>query len=103
VPRIIVMADRPTDTVMLSERIGVADVDSEHCERSCWSACRGRSAMLTWPSKPTAGSEVPAPRCGPVERSGKFKGFLGQTRRRGVGICGQAAAVSDRHVSSTAV
>jgi len=30
VPRIIVIADSATDTVMLSERIGVADLDSEH-------------------------------------------------------------------------
>lgn len=30
VPRIIVMADSATDTVMLSERIGVGDLDSEH-------------------------------------------------------------------------
>ena len=29
-PRIIVIADSATDTVMLSERIGVADLDSEH-------------------------------------------------------------------------
>jgi hypothetical protein len=41
VPRIIVMADRPTDTVMLSERIGAADLDSEHfraqlLERLSW-------------------------------------------------------------------
>ena len=41
VPRIIVMADRATDTVMLSERIGVADLDGEHfraqlLERLSW-------------------------------------------------------------------
>lgn len=41
VPRIIVMADSATDTVMLSERIGVADLDSEHfraqlLERLSW-------------------------------------------------------------------
>ena len=30
VPRIILMSDSETDTVMLSERIGVADLDSEH-------------------------------------------------------------------------
>lgn len=30
VPRIIAIADSATDTVMLSERIGVADLDSEH-------------------------------------------------------------------------
>jgi hypothetical protein len=30
VPRIIVRADRPTDIVMLSERISVADFESEH-------------------------------------------------------------------------
>ena len=41
VPRIIVMAERPTDTLMLSERIGVADLDSEHfraqlLERLSW-------------------------------------------------------------------
>ena len=40
-PRIIVMAERPTDTLMLSERIGVADLDSEHfraqlLERLSW-------------------------------------------------------------------
>ena len=29
-PRIIVMDDSATDTVMLSERIGIADLDSEH-------------------------------------------------------------------------
>jgi hypothetical protein len=41
VPRIIVVADRATDTVMLSERIGVADLDGEHfraqlLERLSW-------------------------------------------------------------------
>jgi len=41
VPRIIVIADRPTDSVMLSERISVADLDSEHfrarlVERVSW-------------------------------------------------------------------
>jgi hypothetical protein len=41
VPRVIVMAASATDTVMLSERIGVADLDSEHfraqlLERVSW-------------------------------------------------------------------
>jgi hypothetical protein len=41
VPRIIVMADRPTDIVMLSERISVAHFESEHfraqlVERLSW-------------------------------------------------------------------
>jgi hypothetical protein len=41
VPRIIVMADSATDRVMLSERVGVADLDSEHfraqlLERLSW-------------------------------------------------------------------
>ena len=40
-PRIIVMADSATDTVMFSERIGVADLDSKHfraqlLERLSW-------------------------------------------------------------------
>ena len=40
-PRIIVMADSATDSVMLSERVGVADFDSEHfrarlLERVSW-------------------------------------------------------------------
>ena len=40
-PRIIVMADSATDSVMLSERVGVADLDSEHfraqlLERLSW-------------------------------------------------------------------
>jgi hypothetical protein len=40
-PRIIVMADSATDSVMLSERVGVADFDSEHSvaqqlERVSW-------------------------------------------------------------------
>jgi hypothetical protein len=40
-PRIIVTADRPTDNVMLSERISIADLDSDHfrtqlLERLSW-------------------------------------------------------------------
>ena len=40
-PRIIVMGDSATDSVMLSERVGVADFDSEHfraqlLERVSW-------------------------------------------------------------------
>jgi len=41
VPRIIVVADRPADSVMLNERVSVADLDSEHfrgqlLERLSW-------------------------------------------------------------------
>jgi len=41
VPRIIVVADRPADSVMLNERLSVADLESEHfrgqlLERLSW-------------------------------------------------------------------
>ena len=41
VPRVIVMADSVTDSMLLSERIGVGDLDSEHfrallLERLSW-------------------------------------------------------------------
>jgi hypothetical protein len=65
------MADSATDTVMLSERIGVADLDSEHFRAQLLDAFRGRSATLARPSKPIARSEPPSRRvlrtgCGPI-------------------------------------
>ena len=55
-PRIIVMADRPTDIVMLSERISVADLASEHFRAQlllAWfwdeEACVDYLEWLRWP------------------------------------------------------
>ena len=49
VPRVIVMADSVTDSGLLSERIGVADLDSEHfraqlLERLSWAVGDAQAA-----------------------------------------------------------
>ena len=56
-PRIIVTADGPTDSVMLSERINVADFDSDHfrahlVQRLAWAVGDAHAAEHDPPDQP---------------------------------------------------